>query len=265
MVALPREDYSSRMPNHDDIVAGPPLTGQAPGGLRTDRDGMTRRDFALRMAGGVAAVALGGCGESAASDGGAGGTVARSTCTLYPQETQGPYFLDLDMLRRDITEGRRGAPLGLALQVVNAASCAPLAGVVVDVWHCDAAGVYSGYTGQLGGVDTRGQTFLRGSQVTDAEGRVRFDTIYPGWYPGRTTHVHFKVHVSSTREATSQIYFPEGVTAAVYATSEYAAHGQKDTSNANDGVARSGGLPPLATVAADAAGHVATLTIAVAA
>jgi protocatechuate 3,4-dioxygenase beta subunit len=248
----------------DDLAAGH-STDDAPGGVHTDGDGMTRRDFALRVASGVVAVALGGCGgSSAASDGGAGGTAARSTCTLYPQETEGPYFLDVDMLRRDITEGRRGTPLGLALQVVNAASCTPLAGVVVEVWHCDAAGVYSGYTGQLRGVDTRGQTFLRGSQVTDAEGRVRFDTIYPGWYPGRTTHVHFKVHVGSTREATSQIYFPEEVTAAVYATSEYVAHGQKDTSNANDGVARSGGLPPLATVATEATGHVATLTVAVA-
>jgi hypothetical protein len=84
---------------------------------------------------------------------------------------------------------------------VSATTCAPLKGVAVDVWHCDAAGVYSGYSGQLGGADTRGQTFLRGTQLTGDDGRVRFDTIYPGWYPGRTTHV-YRDHRSAPVEAT---------------------------------------------------------------
>jgi protocatechuate 3,4-dioxygenase beta subunit len=243
------------MRDHDD-----PLERARRDPCRRLAGGLTRRQFTLRVAGGFALAALGcgGAADAAPVDGGTG------TCTLYPQQTEGPYYLDLDTLRRDITEGRPGAALGLALQVVHAASCAPVADVAVDVWHCDAAGVYSGYSGQLGGVDTRGQTFLRGSQVTDAEGRVRFDTIYPGWYPGRTTHVHFKVHVGSTREATSQLYFPEGVTAAVYTAAPYAARGQKDTSNATDGVARSGGLPPLATVASVGGGRVASLRIAIA-
>lgn len=222
---------------------------------------MSRRDFALRVGSGLAAVAL---GRGTARAGASAPAGRAGTCTLYPRQTEGPFYLDLGTLRRDLTEGRPGTPLSLALRVVDAASCAPLAGAVVDVWHCDAEGVYSGYPGQLGGVDTRGQTFLRGSQVTDAEGRVRFDTIYPGWYPGRTTHVHFKVRVGRTQEATSQLYFPEDVTAAIYSSGPYAARGQKDTSNASDGVRRSGEAPPLAEVRVEGRGHVAALTIAVA-
>jgi protocatechuate 3,4-dioxygenase beta subunit len=222
-------------------------------------EAMTRRGFAARVAGGLVGVALGGCGGSRAS-----AAADASACTLYPRQTEGPYYLDLDRLRRDITGGRPGLPLALDLRIVSAATCAALADVVVDVWHCDAAGLYSGYPGQLGGADTRGETFLRGSQVSDAGGRVRFDTIYPGWYPGRTTHVHFKVHVGATREATSQLYFPEALTAAVYARAPYAARGQKDTSNATDAVARSGGLPPLAVPSAQGSGYVAAMTIAVA-
>jgi protocatechuate 3,4-dioxygenase beta subunit len=236
------------------------MSPKLPRAAPTQSSSITRRDFALRVARGLAAVALGG--------GGAQGAAAKvdpaDTCTLYPRQTEGPYYLDRRQLRRDITEGRKGVPLGLALQVVHAPSCRALSEVAVDVWHCDAAGIYSGYPGQLGGVDTRAETFLRGSQIADGGGRVRFDTVYPGWYPGRTTHVHFKVHVSEAMEATSQIYFPEDVTADVYARPAYAARGQKDTSNAADGVARAR-LPPLATVTREGAGYVATLTVAVAA
>jgi protocatechuate 3,4-dioxygenase beta subunit len=231
-----------------------------PRATSTHSNAITRREFALRVSRALAAAALGG----GAQRGVAGAADAASACTLYPRQTEGPYYLDRRQLRRDLTEGRQGVPLRLALQVVDARSCEALSGIAIDVWHCDAAGVYSGYPGQLGGVDTRGETFLRGSQITDAEGRVRFDSVYPGWYPGRTTHVHFKVHVSETLEATSQIYFPEDVTADVYATPAYAAHGQKDTSNAADGVARAR-LPPLATVTRQGDGYLATLTIAVAA
>jgi hypothetical protein len=105
---------------------------------------------------------------------------------------------------------------------------------------------------------------LRGSQPTDDAGRVAFETIYPGWYPGRTTHVHFKVHVGPRTEATSQIYFPEDVTAAVYRVAPYASRGGKDTPNASDGVVGHGGAPALARVARDGAGLVATLVVAVA-
>jgi protocatechuate 3,4-dioxygenase beta subunit len=183
------------------------------------------------------------------------------TCTLYPQQTEGPYYVDGDMLRADIREDRAGTPLQLDLLVLSANGCAPLANAAVDIWQCDAAGVYSGYQGQLGGLDTRGLIFLRGTQLTGRDGRVRFTTIYPGWYPGRTTHIHFKVHLSPTREATSQLYFPEELNREVYATVPYAAHGQKDTSNMADGFA---GSAPLLAVTSTLMGYAATMTITVA-
>jgi protocatechuate 3,4-dioxygenase beta subunit len=229
---------------------------------------LSRRDFARGVAGGLAAALVGACGRRADAALAPPGVSASAppSCTLYPRQTEGPYYLDVDLLRRDVRDGRTGAPLRLELQVVSAASCAPLEGLVVDIWHCDAAGRYSGYPGQPGGGATTGETFLRGSQITAADGRVRFDTIYPGWYPGRTTHVHFKVHLSATSEATSQLYFPEEVTAAVYAAPPYAARGRKDTSNAADGVARGRGGPTVASVFSDGAGgQLATLVVGVAA
>lgn len=224
----------------------------------------TRREFVLGAIGGVtAATLLAGCNEQNGGGGGDGGGGDGGTCTVYPQQTEGPYYLDLNQLRRDITEGKPGTPLRLVIQVVSATGCAPLKDVAVDVWHADASGVYSGYPGQPGGVDTTGQTFLRGTQITGDDGRVQFDTIYPGWYSGRTTHIHFKVHLTSTTEATSQMYFPENVTATVYATAPYSARGQKDTSNAADSIARTN-TPPLLTLTSDSAGYQATLTVTVA-
>ena len=184
-------------------------------------------------------------------------------CVLYPEQAAGPFYLDLDSLRQGITEGKAGA--GLRVEVlVQAEDCAPLKDVAVDLWHCDAAGVYSGFPNQLGGLDTTGETFLRGTQVTNAEGLVAFDTIYPGWYPGRTTHLHFRVHTSSTMQATSQIYFPESVSAGVYETEPYDARGQKDTPNNVDGILVAN-PPPLAMLTGDAdAGFVATIVATVA-
>lgn len=251
----------------------------------------TRRDFGLHILGGLTAVALtGACGDAGDADAGgyagagsggtgtggtgggttsgsgtgAGGAGGGNGCTVYPQQTEGPYYLDLGMLRRDITEGKPGAPLRIVIEVLSATACAPLKDVAVDLWQCDADGVYSGYPNMLGGLDTTGQTFLRGTQVTDENGLVEFDSIYPGWYPGRTTHIHFKVHPTSTTEATSQMYFPEDVTMTIYATAPYSTHGPKDTSNAADLIAQTGGIPPLADVTGDATGYVATITVSVA-
>jgi protocatechuate 3,4-dioxygenase beta subunit len=182
------------------------------------------------------------------------------TCTLYPQQTEGPYYVDGEMLRADLREDRQGTLLVLDLLVLSADGCTPLGNAAVDIWHCDAAGVYSGFQGQLGGLDTRGQIFLRGTQLTNADGRVQFTTIYPGWYPGRTTHIHFKVHLSPTREVTSQLYFPEDLNREVYGTDPYAAHGQKDTSNMADGFA---GTAPLLAVTSTLMGYAASMAITV--
>jgi protocatechuate 3,4-dioxygenase beta subunit len=195
--------------------------------------------------------------------GGAGGA-PNLECTLYPQQTEGPYYLDLDLLRVNLVEDRPGTPLVLDLRVVRAGSCAPIADVAVDIWQCDAAGVYSGYAGQLGGLDTTGQRFLRGTQLTDGAGHALFETIYPGWYPGRTTHIHFKVQLSTSSAVTSQIYFPEDVTTSLYGGSApYAARGTKDTSNQADFIAR-GGMPALLAIEGSASAYRGSLVIGVA-
>lgn len=207
---------------------------------------------------GAGAAGAGGAGVGGAGTGGAGG----ATCSVYPQETPGPFYLDLDLVRSDITEGKPGKRVTLAVDVVRASDCEPIAGAVVDVWHCDAAGIYSGFPGQLGGLDTTGEKFLRGTQIADADGRVTFVTIYPGWYPGRTTHIHFKVHLGNS-EAVSQMYFPEDVTAAVYQATPYDVHGQKDTPNTLDGPANTGEMPALLELVEGADGYDAKLTISV--
>jgi protocatechuate 3,4-dioxygenase beta subunit len=229
---------------------------------------LTRRDFGRSVLAGVAATTLvsnGACGSSGtdAGSGGTGGGDGSNHCTLYPEQTEGPFYIDLDSLRRDITEGKAGMPLSVVVQVQNE-RCVPLKDVAVDLWQCDAAGVYSGFPGQLGGLDTTGETFLRGTQVSDTAGVAAFDSIYPGWCPGRTTHIHFKVHTSSTTEATSQLYFPEDVTAEIYGTTPYDTRGPKDTPNAADGIAIANPAP-LATVAGDtSSGFVATIVVTVA-
>ncbi len=206
----------------------------------------------------------GGASGGSTGGGAAGGSGGASgMCTVYPEETAGPFYLDNNLLRSDITEGRPGAPLRIEITVQRAGTCAALGDLPVDIWHCDASGVYSGYSGQLGGLDTTGQTFLRGTQKTDENGKVVFNSIYPGWYPGRTTHIHFRIHTSATTNATSQMYFEEAVSGAQYQRAPYDAHGQKDTSNAADGVV-AGNLPPLADVTKAGLGLVARLTVNVA-
>ncbi|MDP4025478.1 intradiol ring-cleavage dioxygenase [Methylobacterium sp. NEAU 140] len=162
------------------------------------------------------------------------------TCWLTPQAVEGPFYRDPKLVRSDIREGRPGVPLRLALRVIEAGRCAPVAGARVDVWHCDAQGLYSGYPGQgETGADTTGQTFLRGSQTTDAAGRAGFDTIYPGWYPGRATHVHVKVFLDARTMLTGQIYFPDALSEFLYA--RVPAYGgravERTIINANDGLA----------------------------
>ncbi|WP_419695741.1 intradiol ring-cleavage dioxygenase [Mesorhizobium muleiense] len=165
-------------------------------------------------------------------------------CAITPEATEGPFYFDPKLERADITEGKAGIALNLRLQVIDA-GCRPLAGARVDIWHCDAQGHYSGYPGQGDGqdVDTSGQSFLRGWQKTDDSGIVSFATIYPGWYRGRTTHIHFKVFPNDNSVMTGQLFFPDGLSEQIFTTvAPYTDRsGKRDTSNARDGIARRAG------------------------
>ena len=161
-------------------------------------------------------------------------------CVITPEVTEGPYYFDPAMQRTDITEGRPGVPTRIRLQVVDAA-CLPLADARVDIWHCDATGLYSGYAGQGddGTADTTGETFMRGTVFTDAKGIAEFTTVYPGWYRGRTTHVHFKVFLDQTNILTGQIFFPDALSEYLYVNvAPYNERGaERDTLNSNDNIA----------------------------
>lgn len=161
-------------------------------------------------------------------------------CAIIPEVTEGPYYFDPAMERVDITEGRPGIPTRIRLQVVDGA-CAPMPGARVDIWHCDATGVYSGYAGQGddGSVDTTGQTFMRGTQFADDNGIVEFETVYPSWYRGRTTHVHFKIFLDETNILTGQIFFPDALSEYIYLNvAPYNDRaGNRDTLNSSDSIA----------------------------
>ena len=175
--------------------------------------------------------------------------VGLGDCVQTPSQTEGPYYFDTGELRRDITEGLPGTPLLVSLRLVETGSCEPVAGATIDIWHTDISGVYSGYPDQT--ADTTGETYLRGKQVTDANGIAEFETIYPGWYPTRAVHIHFMAYTDERHLVTSQLYFPDTVSEAVYQTAPYAARGLHPVTNDDDGIF------PGDTVDSSLIGHVA--------
>jgi len=184
---------------------------------------------------------------------------ALPACVVRPQQTEGPYFSDVMLHRSDIRAepgtgvARAGTPFDLTFNVsrVDDGECRPLAGAQVDVWQCDANGVYSDARDRS--FNTIGQKFLRGYQRTDTQGRARFTTIYPGWYQGRTVHVHFKIRTepggARGYEFTSQLYFDDAFTDRVYAKAPYAGHAGRRTRNEADGIFRNGGRQLLLDIA----------------
>jgi protocatechuate 3,4-dioxygenase beta subunit len=181
------------------------------------------------------------------------------SCVLTPELTEGPYYVDGEKLRRDIAEGKPGVPLLLGLTVVNASTCKLVRNAAVDIWHCDALGVYSGAV-----ADNPGTNFLRGIQRTDAKGVARFRTIYPGFYRGRAVHVHVKVHVGGSVVHTGQLFFPAAVTNAVYARKPYSTHGTRaDTPNAQDAIFRNGGSKSILALKRSGSGYVASIAMGV--
>jgi len=177
---------------------------------------------------------------------GCGGVTQGPACALAPALTAGPYWLDEGLDRSDlrwdthriaVPDPRPGVPLQLDIRLVASSEegCHPVHGAQVDVWHCDALGLYS----DVAANGTTGQNFLRGYQQTDLSGLVSFTTIYPGWYPGRAVHIHAKVRLFGpygelTTEVSTQLFFDDAVTDAVHSLEPYRDRGQRDTRNAAD-------------------------------
>ncbi len=236
-----------------------------------------RRELML-LAGGLGLAAVVGCSDSKSSSStpaatntsgattASGSTTASSTtasgsavttaattaattlpaCVVVPALTEGPYFVEEKLNRSDIrpepTTGvnKDGAVLALTFQVsaINGSACGVLANANVDVWHCDAVGVYSDATDPS--FNTKGQKWLRGYQTTDATGKAAFTTIYPGWYQGRAVHIHFKIRGTradgKTYDFTSQLFFDDAFSDSVYAAAPYSSKGKHTLLNANDDI-----------------------------
>jgi protocatechuate 3,4-dioxygenase beta subunit len=191
--------------------------------------------------------------------------VATPTCVVKPELTEGPYFVDEKLNRSDIRADPSGGPtadgvpLTLAFRAsrVGSAGCVALAGANVDVWQCDATGVYSDVAANR----SVGKKFLRGFQTTDANGAAAFTTIYPGWYMGRAVHIHFKIRTPQGQTFTSQLFFDEGVTDTVHAKAPYSSHGKRDTTNAADSIYRQSNGQLLLPVSSSATGYAGTFDI----
>ena len=236
---------------------------------------LSRREMLGLVGSTAAGLALAGCTTSGSGQSGPGettsastaGTTAEtaSTCVVKPEQTEGPYFVDTKLDRSDIREEREGTPLELVFNVsrVDAgddAACGPLASALVDIWHCDALGQYSGVE------NNDEETFLRGYQLTDDSGTARFTTIYPGWYRGRAVHIHFKIRSSPESEQgyefTSQLYFDDALTDEVHSQGPYAEKGERDQLNSEDGIFQGGGDELLLALTENGQGYAATFDIA---
>lgn len=228
----------------------PSGSGEGPADDRRPSDGiqvpMRRREMAALSAGALASALLYACGVEKKDEATAPaqGATARPDCVLTPEQEEGPFYIDLAKVRRDIVENRSGVPLALALTVVDSNTCKPIRDAAVDIWHCDALGVYSGEPSE-GSV---GETYLRGIQLTDGDGLAEFTTIYPGQYPGRTTHIHVKVHVGGRRSDgaysgghvahTGQLFSSDRHDAEVFALAPYRRNTVEITPRNRDGVYR---------------------------
>lgn len=194
-------------------------------------------------------------------------------CVVRPEQTEGPYFVDEKLDRSDIRSDpgsstlSDGAPLELGIRVFRVArgSCTPLTDAIVDVWQCDARGIYSDVRDTNGFFDTRGKKFLRGFQRSDRSGLARFQTIYPGWYQGRTVHIHFKIRTPSTggraSEFTSQLYFEDAQSDEVFRRAPYASQTGRRVLNGGDGTFRNGGSQLLLALQPKRSGYAGSFEI----
>ena len=249
---------------------------------------LTRREILVLLGAAGTATALAACGPSGGSPSASAratpmatptGTASASaspsagagsvipSCVVVPDLTEGPFYIDTDLERADIradtTTGElsAGTPLALTfvVSILDGGACVPLADAVVDVWQCDALGVYSGVSGNSG-------NFLRGMQRTDANGAATITTVYTGWYSGRAVHIHFKVRTEPDADAgyevTSQLFFDDDVSRQVYAAEPYLSKGQQDVENERDGIYGQSDGTTLLDARPSGDGYAATFSIA---
>jgi protocatechuate 3,4-dioxygenase beta subunit len=231
-------------------------------------DSLSRRGVLTKLGGLAVAVGGGALGArelldapdaEAAGSGPAAVAAGLVTCVLAPEQTEGPYYVDGAQVRRNVTEGRPGVALMLRLGVLDVSSCKPIKNATVEIWHCDAGGVYSGTSVQ----GTKSERFLRGVQRSDAKGLAIFRTIYPGWYQGRTVHIDTKVHVGGNVVHTGQLYFPDSATDAVYTRSPYSSRPDRDVRNADDSIYRNGGKRSTLRLVKSGAAYTGLITMGV--
>jgi protocatechuate 3,4-dioxygenase beta subunit len=230
---------------------------------------LTRRE-ALALIGASGAALLGGAFPTSAATG------AQPGCVVRPTQTEGPFFVDGELERSDIRSDMRGGnvrpgtPLKLKFNVarIGGDRCAALAGAQVHVWHSDATGGYSDT--DVRHASAASLQFLRGYQLTDAAGAAQFLTIFPGWYGGRTAHIHFKIRLATTagsaarsQEFTSQLYFDDALQDRVFAAPPYSPRGRRDTHNADDFLYRHGGEQLLLELKPEGPGYATVFDIGV--
>jgi protocatechuate 3,4-dioxygenase beta subunit len=214
-----------------------------------DPESFSRRALLTRGLAGAAGLALGATALQslvapspilAATPADLVGLATKNACTLACEQTLGPCYYAANLIRQDITEGRIGLPTLLSFRIVNADTCLPVPNATIDLWHTDAAGVYSAPINTMCNSSdpaARTKTFLRGVQATDADGWARFNTIFPGWYSGRTPHIHVTVRVNGTAAVTSQFYFDDGLTDSIYRNlAPYSNRPNRDTRNTTDNI-----------------------------
>ena len=229
---------------------------------------LTRRELLKMSLGSAGVLATAGVGKWAPV---AIAAAASPSCVVRPEQTEGPYFVDEKLNRSDLRGDpsdkslRPGVPLRLEFQVsrIGGTACAALSGAIIDVWHCDAQGVYSDVRDPR--FDTRGKKFLRGYQLTNSNGVASFQTIYPGWYEGRAVHIHFKIRTQSgsnrAQEFTSQLYFDESINDQVFKQQPYSAKSGRRVSNNADFIYQRGGKELLLIPAKNDHGYSAAFSI----
>lgn len=194
-------------------------------------------------------------------------------CIARPEMTEGPYFVDKQLERSDIRlepstgVASAGVPLTIAFSVASVGSntCAPLADAVVDIWQCDADGVYSGVNDSMSGTNTTGKKFLRGFLKSNKNGQATFTTVYPGWYPGRAVHIHFKIRTigadAKAYEFTSQLFFDDGLSDELFKNAPYKRDRARDTRNVNDGIYQDGGKELTLALTKSASGYTGAISV----